>query len=61
MIQAYKDGKDLYATIGTGAFHNTYWENMEHHEDGSPNVEGKARRSKCKKLLLGKLMYVMPL
>lgn len=53
-IEAYNQGKDLYATIGTGAFKNTYWENMEHHEDGSPNVEGKQRRSKCKALLLGR-------
>lgn len=26
---------------------------MEHHEDGTPNVEGKKRRKKMKTLLLG--------
>ena len=55
MINAYKQGKDLYATIAMGIYHNGYWDNMEHHEDGSPNPEGKKRRSNCKKLLLGEL------
>ena len=58
MIGAYREGKDLYATIGTGVFHNNYWDNMEHHEDGSPNPEGKTRRKKMKILLLG-IMYGM--
>lgn len=58
MIGAYREGKDLYATIGTGVYHNNYWDNMEHHEDGSPNPEGKARRKKMKILLLG-IMYGM--
>lgn len=59
MISAYKEGKDLYATIATGIYKGTtYWDNMEHHEDGSPNPEGKKRRSNCKKLLLG-IMYGM--
>lgn len=53
MLKAYDEDKDLYATIGTGVWNNDYWDNMEHYEDGSPNVEGKKRRSKCKKLLLG--------
>lgn len=56
MIGAYKQGKDLYATIASGVYKNTYWDNMEHHEDGSPNPEGKKRRSNCKSLLLG-IMY----
>ena len=56
MIQAYKDGKDLYATIASGVYKNDYWDNMEHHQDGSPNPEGKKRRSNCKSLLLG-IMY----
>ena len=54
MINAYKQGKDLYATIATGVYKNTYWDNMEHQEDGSVNPEGKKRRSNCKSLLLGK-------
>lgn len=54
MIGAYKAGKDLYATIAMGVYKNGYWDNMEHHEDGSPNPEGKKRRSACKSLLLGR-------
>lgn len=56
MINAYKEGKDLYATIASGVYHNDYWDNMEHHRDGTPNPEGKKRRSSCKSVLLG-IMY----
>ena len=56
MINAYKNGKDLYATIATGVYHMDYWDCMEHHEDGSPNPEGKKRRASCKAILLG-IMY----
>ena len=53
MINAYKAGKDLYATIACGVYHNNYWDNMEHHEDGTANPDGKKRRSAMKSLLLG--------
>ena len=53
MVDAYVHGKDLYATMGTGVYHNDYWDNMEHFEDGSPNIEGKDRRKKMKVLYLG--------
>lgn len=53
MIGAYKQGKDLYATIASQIHHNNYWDNMEKHEDGSPNPEGKKRRSAVKSLMLG--------
>lgn len=56
MIGAYRNKQDLYATIATRVYNNTYWDNMEHYEDGSPNPEGKKRRSACKSILLG-LMY----
>lgn len=56
MIEAYKQKKDLYATVACSVFNNTYWDNMESHEDGTPNPEGKKRRSFCKSILLG-LMY----
>ena len=56
MINAYKQGKDLYATIAMGVYNNDYWDNMEHYEDGTPNPDGKKRRSSCKSLLLG-IMY----
>ena len=56
MMDAYKQGKDLYATIASGIYKNKYWDNMEHHEDGSANPQGKKRRSNTKSVLLG-LMY----
>ena len=56
MTQAYKDGKDLYATIASGVYHNNYWDNMESYEDGSANPDGAVRRGNCKSLLLG-IMY----
>ena len=56
MRQAYIDGKDLYATIAAKVYNNDYWDNMEHHEDGSDNPAGAKRRSNCKSLLLG-IMY----
>lgn len=53
MINAYKEGKDLYATIASGVYKTGYWYCMEHWEDGSPNPEGKKRRGSVKSLLLG--------
>lgn len=58
MINAYRQGKDLYATIASKIYHNDYWDNMEHTEDGAANPEGKKRRSSVKGLLLG-IMYGM--
>lgn len=58
MLDAFKNEKDIYATVGSGIFKNNYWDNMEYHEDGTPNVEGKKRRSMCKKVILG-TMYGM--
>lgn len=55
MIGAYKEGRDLYATVAAGIYHNDYWDNMEHRQDGSPNPEGKKRRGNCKSILLGQL------
>lgn len=58
MIGAYKNGKDLYATIASKIYHNDYWDNMEHLEDGTPSPDGKKRRSSVKGLLLG-ILYGM--
>jgi len=58
MMNAYRQGKDLYATIATQIHNNTYWDNMEHFEDGTPNPAGKKRRSGVKSLMLG-IMYGM--
>lgn len=58
LIETYNNNKDLYAVIASMVFKKDYWECMEHWEDGSPNPEGKATRSKCKGLVLG-VMYGM--
>ena len=58
MLDAFANNRDIYATVGSGIFKNDYWDNMEHHQDGTPNVDGKKRRSRCKKLILG-TMYGM--
>lgn len=54
MINAYREGKDLYSTIASSVYHNKYEDNLEHNPDGSLNPEGKKRRSSVKGLLLGK-------
>ena len=56
MIQAYKEDKDLYATIASKIYHNNYEDNKEFYPDGTPNPEGKKRRTSTKSLLLG-IMY----
>lgn len=56
MINAYKHGKDLYATIASGVYHNKYEDNLEFNQDGTPNPDGAKRRSSVKSLLLG-IMY----
>lgn len=53
MINAYKEGKDLYGTVASKVYKMDYWDCMEHHEDGSPNPEGKKRRASVKSIILG--------
>lgn len=52
--ETYRQGKDLYATIGSMIWDLDYWECMEKWQDGTPNEEGKKRRKKCKGIVLGK-------
>ena len=52
MLNAYRNKKDLYATIASEINHNDYWDNMEHHEDGSDYPEGKKRRTGCNRVCL---------
>lgn len=60
MIETYRQGKDLYATMAAEAFHKTYAECMEFvlDENGNKtdvvNPEGKKRRSAIKGVLLGR-------
>lgn len=56
MIQAYLDGKDLYATIASKIYNMPYDECKEFRADGTVNPEGKKRRSSVKPVLLG-IMY----
>ncbi len=56
MINAYKNGKDLYATIASSVYNNNYEDNLEHNPDGSFSPDGKKRRSSVKAILLG-IMY----
>lgn len=53
MIQAYKDGKDLYCEVASLAFQVPYDECKEFRADGTTNKEGKARRSQAKAIVLG--------
>ena len=52
-IQAYIDGKDLYAEIASLAFNVPYDDCLEFRPDGTHNPEGKERRSRAKAILLG--------
>ena len=55
MIQAYQEGKDLYAEIAALSFNTTYENCLEFRPDGTTNSEGKNRRSQAKSILLGVL------
>lgn len=52
-IQAYLDGKDLYAEIASLAFNKPYTECLEFRPDGTKNPEGKERRGRAKAIFLG--------
>jgi DNA polymerase-1 len=59
MVQAYKDGKDVYSEIASIAFNKTYEECLEFkldengHKTDITNVEGKERRTQAKSIVLG--------
>ena len=56
MIDAYRQDKDIYASVAAMIFKNNYEDNKEFWPDGTPNPEGKKRRSFTKSVVLG-LMY----
>ena len=56
MLAAYRSGKDLYAVIASKIYKLPYEDCLEFNPDGTPNPEGKKRRSSVKPVLLG-LMY----
>lgn len=54
MIQSFKDGKDIYASIASTAFHVPYEKCLEFHpETGEYQADGKARRGEAKTIVLG--------
>ncbi len=55
MVNAYNQGKDLYAEIASLSFNTTYENCLEFRPDGTTNPEGKERRSQAKSILLGVL------
>ena len=56
MIDAYKHGKDLYATMASKVYKMPYEDCLEFRPNGAVNPEGKARRTSMKPILLG-IMY----
>lgn len=57
MVNAYKEGKDLYAMIASKVYHNNYEDNLEFNPITKKiQPDGKHRRTSVKSLLLG-LMY----
>lgn len=56
MINAYKEGKDLYAIMGSQVYQLPYEDCREFYPDGTVNTEGKHRRTTMKSVLLG-IMY----
>ncbi len=56
MINAYKEGKDLYAIMGSQVYQLPYEDCREFYPDGAVNAEGKHRRTTMKSVLLG-IMY----
>ena len=56
MIQAYIDGKDIYAWIAEKIYKVPYEECKEFRPDGTKNPEGKKRRDSVKSIILG-IMY----
>lgn len=68
MLNAYRDGKDLYSVIAQSIYHNKYEDNLEFWPEGTElmidgkkviagnktnlNPDGKKRRSVAKMVLL---------
>lgn len=55
MIKAFKEGKDIYATIAAIAFNMPYEKCLEFHPDTHEyQPDGKARRGEAKTIVLGR-------
>lgn len=54
MTKAFKEGRDIYATIASIAFNLPYEKCLEFHpETGEYQPDGKARRGEAKTIVLG--------
>lgn len=53
MMNAFKNGKDIYTTIASLAFNKPYEECKEFRADGTTNPAGKERRTQAKSIVLG--------
>lgn len=53
MKEAFINGRDIYATIASLAFHQSYEECKEFRKDGTVNPAGKERRTQAKSIVLG--------
>ena len=53
MIQAFREGIDIYSHVASLAFNVPYKDCCEFNDDGTTNKEGKERRSKAKAIVLG--------
>lgn len=56
MSNAYREKRDLYATVAAKVHHLDYWDCMENTQDGKTNPQGEKRRSDIKSVVLG-LLY----
>ena len=56
LMQAYLEGKDIYAWAGALTYHVSYEDCKEFRPDGTKNPEGKKRRAAMKSVILG-IMY----
>lgn len=56
LINAYSEGKDIYAWIAQSIYNVPYEECKEFRPDGTKNPEGKKRRDSVKSIILG-IMY----
>lgn len=52
MQEAYREGKDLYAIMGSKVYGVPYEDCREFYPDGTVNAEGKHRRTTMKSVLL---------
>lgn len=59
MCAAFKEGRDIYATVAALAFNVPYEKCLEFHpETGEYQPDGKARRGEAKTIVLGACLAV---